>query len=337
MRLARAITALGAAALLAGAAAAYADTPDSSASLSSTVMRIYDFTTYGLQFTRPAWGMPNPTDPDGIITARPTGGAVMDPGDYQEVTLTQNIKMHAVGLRYTSQATPGKGVTVQVITSDDSSNNKATIECRGSGYLCLSDGRNTVFVVDDVDGYPASATRTVPAADDETQFDMLRRLCTDTSAASCSFNVGSRKSILSDPTRVSNVYRSDVDWTYSKATTVTSEYTTSVTNGVGADLDKAWDVVSASVEHEYETSTTRSSSYTETITYQVSPGVYFWVEARNPMIRYTGDFRFSLKGKGEIVLKDVYYDVPDPSRKGTLAGITSTTKPVSAPVSPPPA
>ncbi len=313
----------------AGAASVVADTPSSTARLSSANIRVYDFTTYDLRFARPDWGLPNPVDPDAVLTARPTAGATVSPGDYQEISVTPHIKMHAVQLRYESVPFPGRGVTVALITDDDSSNNRSTVECTGSGYTCVTDGKDSIYLLDDVDRYPASAVRTVSAADDQTQFDMLRTLCTATSGAQCTYQVSGRQNTLSEPKRVTPVVRSDVPWTFDREVTVTSEVTSSVTNG--AEVGIAYDVMSASVASEYGTSTTKSRSYTEKATYDVPADVYFWVQARSPVVRYTGDFTFSLKNAGLIRLKDVHYDVPDATGFGRIEQVNSAEPPLSAP------
>lgn len=329
----RRVTAVLAAVVVVGAAATAsvsADTASSTGRLSSANIRVYDFTTYDLRFAQTDWGLPNPTDPDAIITARPTGGATAPPGDYHEVSIKPNIKMHAVQLRYESAQPSGRGVTVAIITDDDSSNNRSTVECTGSGYTCVTDGKDSIYLLDDVANYPATAVRDVPATDAQTQFDMLRTLCTATSGVQCEYRVGGKMNTLSDPHRVTPVVYSDVPWVFARELTVTSEATSSITSGTEVGI--AYEEMSASVAREYGTSTTKSHSYTENTTYNVPAGVYFWVQASAPVTRYTGDFKFSLKGAGVVYLRDVYYDVPDPGRPGRMDQVNSPVPPLSTPI-----
>jgi hypothetical protein len=87
--------------------------------------------------------------------------------------------------------------------------------------------------------------------------------------------------------------------------------------GIEAEFDYLGAKVKTTLEEEYEHSWTSEYSFKKKLSYKVLPGHIGWVVAENPVIRVTGDMTLKI-GNTTLILRDVYYDYPDPTREGEV-------------------
>jgi hypothetical protein len=99
-----------------------------------------------------------------------------------------------------------------------------------------------------------------------------------------------------------------------KTITVTTTQSTTTTLKLSASVRaKVFEVVNITVSAEYSEAWTDTYTFSESVKFTAQPGEKAFIETRQPVKRVIGDYTVQM-GNTTWILKDVYFDSPDPDR-----------------------
>ena len=172
-----------------------------------------------------------------------------------------------------------------------------------------TNGNAALYLLD-----PPGTTITIPSEQGQEQADVLNQLAesklVDFSFTPTSFvdTAWTDWKLASNP--VLNESTSPVD----KTITVTTTQSTTTTLKLSASIKaKVFEVVEISVAAEYSEAWTDTYTFSESVKFTAQPGEKAFIETRQPVKRVIGDYTVQM-GNTTWILKDVYFDFPDPDR-----------------------
>jgi hypothetical protein len=245
----------------------------------------------------------------------PVGGETIQPGERLHFELTQYaVHWNTINANFTSSE--GDSTIRLTIGSWTDNFNEAWAGCSGSGGQTCAAAGQTAMLLD-----PAGTVINVPSTDAVKQAQILNQLCQNGSSATCSFRATSQERIQSDPHLVGSqvINNSDVQ----NSTTVSISDAQQESSSVKVALkEKIEFIISGEASQEYGYTWTTTHTFTQSITVNLPPHTKGSVTATQPIFRMHGDFTLKL-GNSTWVLKDVYFDSPDPNGTGNY--IINTT------------
>lgn len=158
----------------------------------------------------------------------------------------------------------------------------------------------------------------VPPEQSQARRDILLRVCSDDSKAVCSFTPTSpEQQVLGDVVPVGS--RVINETAAEQSFQLTAQDQRSETNSVTLQVklgSKLSDLLNLEFQSQFGRSWTLTRTFSQQVTLKVPPKSVGWVTSQAPVLRVRGDFTVRLGNNSTIVLKDVYFDTPDPSRAG---------------------
>ena len=187
------------------------------------------------------------------------------------------------------------------------SDSTATIS-RGQSVI---GGGNQLHVLD-----AAGATITLPAGQGQQQAEALNQLCDNNPRAVCTFTPNSRVKTTGPSHTVNGVVFNNTpdsqDGSRTFEDSVQLTHNIEVTAAVNVSILK---IVDASVSATYGHSWSKTHTFTTTEYMTIRPYWKGWLEARQPIIRDTGEFTITLSNT-TWKLPGVYFDTPNPDGVG---------------------
>jgi hypothetical protein len=182
--------------------------------------------------------------------------------------------------------------------------------------------RNAALYLLDPDG----TTITIPSGQGQDQADVLNQLAeskwVNTSFTPKSFD----DTVFTDwklaSSSVSNNTTSPVNTTITVTTTQSTTTTLKLSASIKLKIAK---IVEISVTAEASQAWTDTYTFSQSITVTAQPGQKASIESRDPVKRVIGDFTVHM-GNTTWILKDVYFDSPDPDRRSEYNVITTPIK-----------
>lgn len=241
------------------------------------------------------------------VTQSPPVGATLAPGESHHFEVVYYfLGLGQVNPVYT--AVDGQG-DWKVYMSSDGFNTRGA-SCKSSNAVCTPGsfaGSENIVLMDQPGGVIE-----IPAGQGQKQAEALNRLCGGSAPASCSFNAksqtqtyGKQREIWSYATQES---KADIKDT-AKFTNTTS-HSIEISASAGVNIKK---IVSLEIAAKYAAKFEDRVENTKTIEFTVPPWTHKIQVAEPPVLRYTGDFTVKM-GNTTYLLRDVYFDVPDPDR-----------------------
>jgi len=160
----------------------------------------------------------------------------------------------------------------------------------------------------------AQTTITIPSGQGQEQADLLNQLAqskwVNSSFTPKSFDdtVWTDWKLAASP--VLNESTSPVDKTITVTTTQSTTTTLKLSSSIKTSVFK---VVEISVAAEYSEAWTDTYTFSESVKFTAQPGEKAFIETRQPVKRVIGDYTVQM-GNTTWILKDVYFDSPDPDR-----------------------
>lgn len=263
---------------------------------------IYNFTRYPIQLESISGGQFDGTPPI---------GSVLQPGQgYQDFEMVWNFAAANTSLiSYTVNGGTIEYANVKVLGFGETSST-----CHASYGTC-SAGDTTITFYD-----PPGSVIDIPAGEGQQQAAALQHFCNATNAATCKFTATSETNVLSPPHVPTLGYGliNDTDnpeqptTTYHVEDSVGTSDSVEVGLKVGVEIAK---VVSVEVEAKYGHEWTQEHTYGQDVHLPCEAHHACWFEVEDPVIRDTGDFTMTL-GNTTWILRDVYFDSPNPSAAG---------------------
>ena len=168
----------------------------------------------------------------------------------------------------------------------------------------------------------AGTVTTIPAGQGQAQAGILEQYC-QLGNASCQFTPTKHENVLGPRHVVGNmVYNNMPD---SQNTTITVSDTVGATDSINIAASvkvSIMKIVEATVSTTYGHTWTTSHTFTQAEQLAIRPYYKAWLEAAEPMNRYTGDFVVTM-GNTTWNLQDVSFDSPNPSGAGSYVKQTA--------------
>lgn len=162
----------------------------------------------------------------------------------------------------------------------------------------------------------AGTVTTIPAGQGQAQAKILEQYC-QLGNATCEFTPKKHENVLGPRRVVGNmVYNNMPD---SQNTTITVSDTVGSTDSlqIAASVKVSiMKIVEATVSTTYGHTWTNSHTFTQAEQLSIRPYYKAWLEAAEPMNRYTGDFVVTM-GNTTWNLQDVFFDSPNPNGAGS--------------------
>ena len=295
------------------------------ASASSTGFYIYNFTSAPMKLTKVDWtGNPDKTS---SAPPPPKVGQVLMPGadrDHIEIAYVNDVS--SVDLVY--QQADGPPISLRLLDHKLIGAGGGPCDgvhpCQGghlaqcsapAAFQCVWDGSERVEFLD-----PPGTVRTVTGAEKQRQADVLQQLCTDRNLQSdlvtCDFEPTSeRPEKTYGQTHlvghvVPNCTSDDIDRRYVEEDETATESSFGIKFGIENQENAIFEKVKVSIETKYEQKWETKYTFKDEVVFHIKPGDIGKVVGKNPVLRYRGDFTFTI-GNTTWLLPDVYFDSPD--------------------------
>lgn len=213
-------------------------------------------------------------------------------------------------------------VTVEVLNDKGSVIGHMTVRFKLDGFSNPTTDSPTQVgpVVVDTDGYGITftnrdvSTTTIDSDQPELQNEILNNYCREGSKISCTFDLKSKDENAFGQKHpvgqvIENGTNKDGDLTVSMKDAVATTNAFSISSTI---KENVLDIVDVSLTATAQHSVVRTHEYTVTTKLIAEAHTRTWVEASEPVIRYTGDFTITA-GNSTWILKNVAIDTPDPS------------------------
>jgi hypothetical protein len=256
----------------------------------------------------------------GDFYSKPNDGDDLTPGAYSDFEVVSYFFVNNLATA-TYNVMVGTGVYGQLTVNMEVDNQFVSYgyivsSCEGSwpyGQVGTCSANDTTINFLDLPG----TVNNIPAGQGQAQADVLNQLCTEDSAARCTFNATNEIDIDSPTHQVGDalVNNTSVDQHTSIATTDTLTQSDSVglTTKVQAALSKIIDI---SIQASYNHTWTSTHTFEQTVDVDCPAHTRCAIAAAQPMRRDTGDFTISM-GNTTWHLPDVYFDTPNPDGNGS--------------------
>ena len=156
----------------------------------------------------------------------------------------------------------------------------------------------------------------IPAGQGQAQAAVLKQLCTETSAATCTFTPTSERHVDSPSHQVGNALVNNTDEDQDTSIAISDAVGSSDSVGTKVSLEaKLGTIVKASIEASYDHEWTTEHTFRQTVDVHCPPHNKCTIMATAPMLRDTGDFTLTMANT-TWHLRDVSFDSPDPSGNG---------------------
>jgi hypothetical protein len=198
--------------------------------------------------------------------------------------------------------------------------------CKSYGSNCETEGsttnRNAALYLLDAPG----TTITIPSEQGQEQADVLNQLAeskwVNSSFTPKSFDdtVWTDWKLAASP--VLNTSTSPVTTTITATVTQSTTTTLKLSASIKANV---FEVVDISVAAEYSEAWTDTYTFSQSVGVTAQPGEKVFIETREPVKRVIGDYTVQM-GNTTWILKDVYFDSPDPDRYMEYKVITTPIK-----------
>lgn len=163
----------------------------------------------------------------------------------------------------------------------------------------------------------------LPASDPGKQAELLQNMCTDADLkefVSCEFDPKSRDTkAFGAPHLIGGVHPNCTEHETEEEIAQDVMKGTDQSFGTKLGAETEFNVfgqkVKTSIEFEYKTKWLEEHTFSHTTTYRVDPKHVGYVIGKNPVIRVSGDLTVKI-GNTTLILRDVHFDSPDPTREG---------------------
>jgi hypothetical protein len=195
--------------------------------------------------------------------------------------------------------------------------------CKSYGANCETEGSTTnrnaaLYLLD-----PPGTTITIPSGQGQDQADVLNQLA-ESKWVNTSFTPKSFvDTVFTDWKLASSSVSNNTTSPVTTTITVTTTQSTTTTLKLSASIKAhVFEVVEISVTAEASEAWTDTYTFSQSITVTAQPGQKASIESRDPVKRVIGDYTVQM-GNTTWILKDVYFDSPDPDRRSEYNVITT--------------
>jgi hypothetical protein len=170
---------------------------------------------------------------------------------------------------------------------------------------------------------PPGTTITIPSEQGQDQADVLNQLA-ESKWVNSSFTPKSfDDTAWTDWKLASNPVLNDTTSPVTTTITATVTQSTTTTLKLSASIKlEVFEVVAITVAAEYSEAWTDTYTFSQSVGVTAQPGEKVFIDTREPVKRVIGDYTVQM-GNTTWILKDVYFDSPDPDRKMEYKAITT--------------